>query len=157
MRIIQYKTQKEKDTDLTVLVKERGFIYNGNTNGLNAPQMIYRMMEDLFQLSIRTEEYLYMISLNTVNKPLGIFEITHGTVNTTIASPREIFLKALLAGAVSIILIHNHPSGSVKPSKEDLDFTNRIKEVGNLMNVRLLDHIIIGEETYTSLKEEGIL
>jgi len=157
MRITQYKTLKEKDTDLTVLVKEKGFNYNGNINGLNAPQMIYQMMEDLFHLSLRSEEYLYMLTLNTSNKPLGLFEISHGTVNTTVASPREMFLKALLVGAVNIVLIHNHPSGTVNPSREDINLTKRVKEVGNLIDIRLLDHIIIGEDTYTSLKEEGIL
>jgi len=98
-----------------------------------------------------------MLTLNTSNKPLGLFEISHGTVNTTVASPREMFLKALLVGAVNIVLIHNHPSGTVNPSREDINLTKRVKEVGNLIDIRLLDHIIIGEDTYTSLKEEGIL
>lgn len=157
MRIIQYKTQKALETDLTILIKEKRFNYDGDLNVLNGPQMVYKVMEDLFQLSLKTEEYMYMLTLNTANKPLALFELAHGTVNMCITSPREIFMKALLVGAVSIILIHNHPGGNTKPSREDIDFTNRIREVGNLMHIKLLDHIIIGDNTFTSLKEEGIL
>ena len=85
----------------------------------------------------------------------SIFELSHGNVNSSIISVREMFQKALLANAVSIALIHNHPSGDATPSKADIDVTKRAVEAGKLIGVEVLDHIIIGNPGYTSLKERG--
>jgi hypothetical protein len=81
----------------------------------------------------------------------------HGTMDACFTSPREIFSKALLVGAVGIILAHNHPSGYSEPSMADFSLTKRIKEAGKLLNVELLDHIVVGNNCYLSLCEEGIL
>ena len=80
-----------------------------------------------------------------------------GTVNASVISPREIFVEALASRAVQIILLHNHPSGDASPSQEDLNVTRRIKEAGQLLGIALTDHIIIGEHTYVSLREEHYL
>lgn len=80
-----------------------------------------------------------------------------GTVNTSLVSSREIFKCALLHKAVYIILLHNHPSGIPSPSQEDRNVTKRVKECGDLMGIRLSDHIIIGDNKYFSFKEEGLL
>ena len=102
------------------------------------------------------EEYMYMICMNTKNRIIGVFEISHGSVNASIVSPREIFQKALLANAVSIIVMHNHPSGDPKPSPEDIEVTRRIVEAGKIIGIQVLDHIIVGDQ-YVSLKEKGYL
>ena len=102
------------------------------------------------------EEYMYMICMNTKNKIIGVFEISHGSVNSSIVSPREVFQKALLANAVSIIVMHNHPSGDPTPSREDVEVTKRLVEAGKIVGVEVLDHIIIGDQ-YSSLKEKGYL
>ncbi|MBP8714133.1 MAG: DNA repair protein RadC [Lachnospiraceae bacterium] len=83
--------------------------------------------------------------------------ISRGTVNSAIASPREIFIYALEHHAVHIVLIHNHPSGDTTPSENDVEMTERVRNTGNIIGISLLDHIIIGDRRYTSFKEKGFL
>ena len=97
-----------------------------------------------------------MICMNTKNKIIGVFEISHGNANSSIVGVREIFQKALLANAMSIIVMHNHPSGDCTPSREDIEVTKRIVEAGKIIGVEVLDHIIVGD-SYCSLKEKGYL
>ena len=78
---------------------------------------------DYIRIHENAEEYMHMLCLNTKNRVIGVFEISHGTVNASIVGTREIFQKALLANAVSIILMHNHPSGDPTPSREDIKDT----------------------------------
>ena len=78
-----------------------------------------------------------------------------GTVNYSLVHPRDIFKEAYLLNATGIICVHNHPSGDVSPSKEDISLTNRLREVGKLMGILVIDHIIIGEEMYYSFLENG--
>ena len=94
---------------------------------------------------------------NTKNKLIQEVFLTKGTVNASLVSPREIFLEALKYHAVSIVLIHNHPSGDPNPSKEDLLITKRISEAGAMLGISLLDHLIIGDNIYTSLKRRGCI
>jgi DNA repair protein RadC len=94
--------------------------------------------------------------MNTKNKIIGVFEISHGTVNASIVNPREAFQKALLANAVSVIFMHNHPSGDPTASREDIEVTKRLSEAGKIIGVEVLDHIIVGD-SYSSLKEKGYL
>lgn len=103
------------------------------------------------------EEYMYMLCMNTKLEMTSVFEISHGNVNSSIVGTREVFQKALLANAVSIALIHNHPSGDPTPSREDVEVTKRLVEAGKIVGVQVLDHIIIGRPGYTSLKEKGYL
>ena len=83
--------------------------------------------------------------------------ISKGTVNSAVISPRELFVEALQKNAVSIVLLHNHPSGDPTPSKEDVLITRRIQEAGRLIGVELLDHIVIGDNCYVSLREKGLV
>lgn len=103
------------------------------------------------------QEKVLLLMFNSKCKLLGEKLISKGTVNQSCISPREIFLEALEHHAVYIILIHNHPSGSARPSEEDILLTGRIKECGYLMGVDLKDHIVIGDQCYTSFLEEGLL
>jgi DNA repair protein RadC len=114
------------------------------------------MMNNVFDMQNLAEEHLYMIACDSKQKVLGVFEISHGSVNASIVSPREIFIRALLCGAVNIVITHNHPSGNSQPSKEDLQVTKRIAEVGKLMGINLLDHIIIGDNCF-SFNENGLM
>ena len=93
--------------------------------------------------------------LNTKAKLIGASDISVGTVNATLVSPRELFLEALKKNAVSIILLHNHPSGDPTPSQEDILLTQRVRKAGDLIGIELLDHIIIGDNRYISLREKG--
>ena len=80
-----------------------------------------------------------------------------GTVNYAVAAPREIFLEALKYKAVSIIMMHNHPSGDPTPSRNDLESTRKIREAGELIGISLIDHIIIGDNKYMSFSEKNLL
>lgn len=111
-------------------------------------------MEDMRHME---QEELHLMMLNSKNALIRESLIFKGTVSMSLASPRELFLEALRYHAVSIILVHNHPSGDPTPSTEDKKMTFRIKEAGMLLGIRLLDHVIIGDQTYFSFKERGIL
>lgn len=111
-------------------------------------------MEDMRYLKT---EHLIVAMLNTKNCFIGDFELSSGTVNSSVISPRELFIEALKSEAVYIILIHNHPSGDPTPSREDVAATRRIKEAGHLIGIALIDHVIIGDNKYISLKQQNLL
>lgn len=159
MRIPVYKTIFDKTNDnKPILVKEKGFLYQTSDTGLCSPKQIVDMMQSVFRLELEMEEHVYMLAFSSPMKVLGIFHISKGTANASLLSPREIYLKSLIIGASQIIICHNHPGGSKIPSKEDIQVTKRIREVGDLIGIKLQDHIILGENSsYTSLKEEGLL
>ena len=108
------------------------------------------------QLRHEEQELLICMMLDTKNHLLGDEMIFKGTVNSSLANPREIFLSAVSYHAVGILLVHNHPSGDCTPSQADVDFTQRVKEAGELLGIPLLDHIIIGDCKYLSFREQGI-
>lgn len=149
MRINKYTTLKGKD-NVPELVKEVSVNYP-RYNSLGNPEDIAEMMNDIFHANKQTEEVCHIICLNQKMKVQGIFEVSRGTVNSSCLNPREIFMKALLCGAVGIIVTHNHPSGDVSPSTEDINVTKRIKQAGEIIGIGLLDHIIIGESYYSFL------
>ncbi len=118
--------------------------------------------EDLYEtFRIKTmnlkQEKLFAVFLNTKNEILKYETIFIGTQNKSVTHPREIFNAAIKNSAVKIILLHNHPTGDVTPSQEDIAFTNNIKEIGNLMQIPLIDHIIIGENTFFSFFDHQML
>lgn len=152
MRITKYRAELNEDQH-NILVKEKSC--NCPVDSLSNLQAITQMLNSVFRLNRQAEEYVYMIALNTKNKPLGVFEISHGTVNQSLCNPREIFVKALLCGAAGIVLAHNHPSGDTTPSKEDVTVYRRIREASEILGVNLLDNIVIGNG-YFSFIENGI-
>lgn len=103
------------------------------------------------------QEHMKLLMLNTKSKLLGETDVSKGTVNASLISPRELFIEALNKQAVSIILLHNHPSGDPTPSKTDVLLTKRVKEAGDLIGIELLDHIIIGDNCYISFAEKELL
>ena len=102
-------------------------------------------------------EELYVLMLDTKNRMIRDQLMSRGTVNHTAAAPRELFIEALRYHAVNVVLVHNHPSGDPTPSQEDKNLTLRIRQGGALIGIGLLDHIIIGDNTYFSFKERGII
>lgn len=103
------------------------------------------------------QEVLKIILLNTKNVVVLEKEISKGSLNSSIVHPRDVFHEAVKRGCASIIVCHNHPSGDPSPSSEDINVTKRLKECGKLLGIDLIDHIIIGNGNYVSLKEKGIL
>ena len=156
VRMVKYKTRLTENKRIE-LDKEVSANRPGLTHYIKSPEDVMDVARDFLHLEGESEEYLYMIGLNTKNKVLGVFEVSHGTVSSSIFGTREIFQKALLLNAVSIILMHNHPSGDSTPSREDVDVTKKAAEAGKILGVEVLDHLIIGDKQYSSLKEKGYL
>lgn len=111
-------------------------------------------MQDMRHL---TREQVLLLMMDSKNKLLKDMIISEGTVNTSIMPTREIFVQAVKYEAVNIIMLHNHPSGDPSPSSEDIRVTKRLSEAGNLIGITLMDHIIIGDNRYVSLKEQGFI
>lgn len=103
------------------------------------------------------QENMKLLMLDTKSRLIGEKNISKGTVNAALVTPRELFIEALECGAVYIILLHNHPSGDPTPSKNDLLLTQRVKESGELIGIHLLDHIVIGNNCYISLMESQMI
>jgi len=102
-------------------------------------------------------EQFKVLFLNRANRVLGIIELSTGGVTGTVADPKLIFIAALKANACSIIISHNHPSGNLKPSQVDEQLTQKIKQAGQLLDIKLLDHIIVTSEGYYSFADEGLI
>ena len=154
MRVVKYKTRLNGE-GRAVLEKDISANYPEMDRVMNRPEQIVRFAREFLRMHEDTEEYMYMLCLNTKLVMTGVFEISHGNVNSSIVGPREVFQKALLANAVSIVMLHNHPSGNPTPSREDIMVTNRLVECGKLLGVDVLDHLIIAGGTYCSLRERG--
>lgn len=145
------------ETGGVALVKERGVNYG--VEELDSPESIALLANRLLGLGEKAEEHIYMPAINSAGKVTGVFHLSKGVADAAIVSPREIFIRALLAGAVQIILVHNHPSGRVIPTEEDQKVTERVKKAGELLNVTLTDHIIVGggNGAYLSFREAKLL
>lgn len=111
-------------------------------------------MEEMRFLS---QEHFVCLYLNTKNQVLQKTTVFIGSLNASIVHPREVFKEAFKRSAASIICLHNHPSGDPSPSREDIEVTKRLVECGKIIGIEVLDHIIIGEHKYVSLKEKGYL
>ena len=152
MKITVYRAELDVNRH-NVLVEERSC--ECSSDSLGYPETVADMLKTVFRLDRQAEEYVYLIALNNKSRPLGVFEISHGTVDQAIYNPGEIFIKALLCGASGIILAHNHPSGDATPSSDDKVGYKRVVKAGELMGVSLLDYIIIGDDYY-SFMEHGL-
>ena len=104
---------------------------------------------------IEMVEQFKILLLNRSNKVLGIYELSSGGITGTVADPRLVFTAALKANAVSIVLCHNHPSGNLKPSREDEQLTMKIKEAGKFLDIKVFDHLVITKESYFSFAMRG--
>ena len=109
------------------------------------------------EMRFLTQEHFVCLYLNTKNQVLHKRTVFIGSLNASIVHPREVFKEAFRRSAASIICLHNHPSGDPTPSREDIEVTKRLVECGKIIGIELLDHIIIGEHKYVSLKEKGYL
>lgn len=110
-----------------------------------------------FGMSDSADEIFAIACISADGTVAGIHEVSHGDLSSAIVHPREVFKRALLNNASAIILCHNHPSGNLKPSEEDCNLTARLKSVGELLGIRVLDHIIISESAHISFSSEGLI
>ena len=111
----------------------------------------------LMEMQFLDREHFRVIYLNTKNYVIAIEKISIGSLSSSIVHPREVFKKAIEKSAAAIILAHNHPSGDPEPSKEDIKVTQRVAEAGKILGIDVLDHIIIGDGKFKSLKEMNLI
>ncbi len=108
------------------------------------------------RLAALRKEQFHVILLDGKNRPLKDVRVSEGTLTASLVHPREVFVPVIEESAAAIILVHNHPSGDPTPSAEDVAITHRLREVGELMGVRVLDHVVIGHGRYVSFADEGL-
>ena len=138
------------------VIKENAGRYDVNKK-IQSPEDAYEVAQKVIKASEYAEENLWLITLDTKNNITGIFTVSTGSLNSSLVHPREVFKRAMLQNAASIIICHNHPSGDPTPSKDDIGITKRLYEAGEIIGIKLLDHIIAGDNSYTSLKEKGFI
>lgn len=114
---------------------------------------------DLFRQFIGDcdRESFCILCLNAKNEPTALHLVSTGTLNASLVHPRETFKLAILANSASIIACHNHPSGHPDPSQQDVEITERLRDSGCLLGIEFLDHIILGDDNFVSLKEKGFM
>lgn len=126
-------------------------IRNGHTKTIKAAEDVFNILSDRFVNE--KKEHFVVFYLNTRNKIIREETVFIGTLNASLIHPREIFKGAIRESANAILIAHNHPSGDPNPSKEDIEITERLIEAGELLNIEMLDHVIIGHDKYYSFKD----
>ena len=121
---------------------------------IKTPEDIYRLLKK--DLYVEGKEILYLVSLDSRHRVIAKDIVSVGTVNETVVHPREIYKQALSRNAVSIVLVHNHPSQDINPSAEDILVTEKIVQAGKVMGISLIDHVVVSDNGYCSLKALGI-
>jgi DNA repair protein RadC len=109
--------------------------------------------EWLEPLRHRAEEVFVSVLLNSQHEPIGVIEVSHGTVSSSLVHPREVFKSAILANASAILVAHNHPGGSLKASLEDLECTKQLLAAAKVLGIKILDHLILTADSETSIRE----
>ena len=128
---------------------------NSSSKSITKPQDIFEIARNY--LANADREHFVVMMLSTKNQIIGINTVAIGDLNKCLVHPREVFKPAIIANSASVILLHNHPSGDPTPSREDLEMTKRLKNAGEILGIKVLDHVILGDECYVSLKERGEL
>lgn len=144
-------------------VAEVELIYKSEVRPSDRPRIIdsreaYELLINCWDLNkIELQEEFKVLLLNQSNRVLGLFPLSSGGITGTVADPRLIFAAAIKACAVSIILSHSHPSGNLKPSRNDEELTTKIRLAGQLFDIRVADHLIVSRTGYFSFADEGLM
>ncbi len=125
------------------------------TQPLTSPTEAFALLRD--ELGGADREIFLTVLLDTRHGVIGLHQVSIGSLNASLVHPRETFKAAILCNAAAVILAHSHPSGDLTPSQDDLAVTARLKEAGVLLGIPVLDHLIIAQDHYLSLKERGLL
>jgi len=144
--------------EIQISVKVKG-AKSSELTQITSSEDVYAILKLCFnQYKINWLEEVVMICVNKSNKMIGFFKVSTGGVSEAILDPKVIFTTALnVAGTCAIILAHNHPSGNLKPSEQDVSITKKIKDGGKLLDIKLLDHLIVTDEGYFSFNEENLI
>jgi len=122
---------------------------------LRSSEDVYRHFRE--QLGREKRELFYVVLLNNKNRKIRDVKISEGSLTASLVHPREVYNPVIRDSAAAVIFVHNHPSGDPAPSPEDVDITRRLKEVGEVMGVRVLDHVVIGHDRFFSFSDRGML
>jgi len=136
------------------VVRERRHGY-GRRRRITSSRDVYEVFQKRFCSADREE--FHVVLLDGKNHLLGFNVVSIGTLNSSTVHPRELFKPAILANAASLIMVHNHPSGDPEPSSEDHEITRRIKDAGELLGIKMIDHVIIGDDRYLSFADSHLL
>jgi len=131
-----------------------GYAEAGDKPVVKTPEDVASLVKA--RLRGKKKEYFLALLLDTRNQLIKMSEISIGSLDTSIVHPREVFKEAISASAASVIFVHNHPSGDATASEDDIKLTKRLAEVGGIVGIEVLDHIIIGDKKFLSLKREGL-
>jgi len=150
--------EKKKITILSIEAKYRKEVVREDapawvSKRYTSPSQVFEMFLDL---QMEAKEHFIALHMDGKNRISCLDRISVGSLNQSIVHPREVFKTACLSSAAAILLIHNHPTGDPTPSREDMEITRRLKEAGDLLGIKILDHIIIGD-SYLSFVEQGLL
>jgi DNA repair protein RadC len=126
-----------------------------NGQPLRSSEDVFHHFRDILEKEKR--EFFYVVLLNNKNRKLRDVKISEGSLTAALVHPREVYNPVIRESAAAVIFVHNHPSGDPSPSAEDIEITRRLKEVGDVMGVRVLDHIVIGHDRYFSFSDKGML
>lgn len=130
------------------MVKEKSFNYNSRT--IKTATDVVKFINEIEQLDKATEENVILICMNTKNQIIAYNHISRGTINTCKIDMKSIYKTILLCNASKFILVHNHPSGNATPSCDDFEVTDKLKESSKVMDIQFIDHIVAGENNFTS-------
>jgi DNA repair protein RadC len=122
---------------------------------LHSAEDVYRHFKE--NLGREKRELFYVVLLNNKNRKIREVKVSEGSLTASLVHPREVYNPVIRESAASVIFVHNHPSGDPAPSAEDIDITKRLKQVGEVMGVRVLDHVVIGHDRYFSFNDRGML
>lgn len=136
------------------IVRERRRGY-GTMRRVREARDVYEAFREQFEQLDR--EMFVVLLLDGKNRALGFNTVSVGSLTAALVHPREVFKPAILANAASVVLVHNHPSGDPEPSQEDRAITERLKHAGDLLGIKVLDHVVIGDGTYWSFADEHLL
>jgi len=147
---------KLKTFDLRI-VKEKEGVYDLDRK-ITGPKGVVRVLNEVTELNQRSEEVFVMLTLDIKNSITGVFEVSIGSINSSLVTPREVYKRAMLQNASAIIIAHNHPSGSLDLSSKDIDVTKDLVKAGEIIGIEMLDHLVIGNgDNFLSMKGEGII
>lgn len=121
---------------------------------VKSPQDVVNIVKS--QLKGKKKEHFLVLCLDTRNKAINYKSVSLGSLDTSIVHPREVFKEAISSSAASVIFVHNHPSGDPTPSKEDIELTKRLAKAGEIIGIAVLDHIIVCDKSYSSLKAKNL-
>jgi DNA repair protein RadC len=139
------------------IVKESGGRYDIDKYVRN-PFQARDLFVEVVELDRRTEEVFAIATLDVKNKVTGVFEVSTGTLTSSLVTPREVFKRAILQNAAGIVLAHNHPSGVADASSDDISVTKKLQKAGKIMGINVVDHIIIGSrDNFISMQEENLM